>query len=200
MSNLDRDYELEFLVDGNLEAYKNLEKTHNGKVEYANGTILLSSSTSINHNLIIKRLLIETDRYFRKIPCETFSEAIEVIMDQSNKKYNFKPDVFVMCKDSNEEDFNRKGQSLVGIPSLIFEVVSQGNANHDTLYKRKAYAECGVKEYCLVYQDGKIEQLELKANEYYEINAIYNVKDIYKSLVYEELAFNLEDIFYDLQY
>lgn len=91
MSNLDRDYELEFLVDGNLETYKNSEKTHNGKVEYANGTILLSPNTSINHNLIIKRLLIETDRYFRRTPCETFSEAIEVIMDQSNKKYNFKP-------------------------------------------------------------------------------------------------------------
>ena len=200
MPNLDREYELEFMVDGNLEAYKNLEKTHNGKVEYASGTILLSSSTSINHNLIIKRILIESDRYFRKMPCETFSEAIEVIMDQNNRKYNFKPDVFVMCRDDDKEDFDKKGQSLVGVPSLIFEVVSNGNAGHDTLYKRKAYAECGVLEYCLVYQDGKIEQLELKDNEYYQVSAIYSKSDIYKSLVYEGLEFSLDDIFYNLKY
>lgn len=196
MPNLDRDYEKEFMIDGNLEAYKNLEKSHNGKVEYANGTILLSSSTSINHNILVQRLIINLNNFFRGKECRVFSEAIEVIIDFDNSKYNFKPDVFVMCKGEDGK-FNKKGQSLLGVPKLIFEVVSKGNANHDTLYKRKAYAECGVEEYCLVYQDGRLEQLELNS-DFYEPNGFFKSGE-YSSLAFEGLKFNIDELFEDLE-
>ncbi|MGL5616812.1 MAG: Uma2 family endonuclease [Sarcina sp.] len=196
MPNIDRDYEKEFMIDGNLEAYKNLEKNHNGKVEYANGTILLSSSTSINHNILVQRLIINLGSFFKGKQCRVFSEAIEVIINFDNNKYNFKPDVFVICKNE-EGKFNKKGQSIIGVPNLIFEVVSKGNANHDTLYKRKAYAECGVKEYCLVYQDGIVEQLELKG-DFYEPKGFFKEGE-YESIVFEGLKFSIDELFDDLE-
>ena len=189
--------ELLFHMQANLKVYETLENSSYKKVEYGNGVVLISPKTSINHNIIIKRINIELDKYFRKTPCESFSEMIEIIMDIDNREYRFKPDIFIMCKDKDIGKFNRKGQSLVGVPKLIFEVVSPSNASHDTVYKRKFYADCGVEEYNLVYQNGEIEQLRLEDSVYRNNE---NYKDgRYKSIAFEGLNFDLEDIFYDLE-
>ena len=184
----------EFEKQSNFETYKIFEKDREEKVEFGNGHILMSSSTSIIHNLLIKRISRNLDKYLNPKGCDSFTESIEIILDKDEKIYRFKPDIFIFCKDQ----LNMVGQSIKGIPPLIFEVVSKSNSNHDTVYKRKYYADCGVLEYCLVYQDGSIEQLRLEDGMYRVIN-ILKQDDIYNSIAFPGVKFKLNDIFLDLE-
>ena len=128
----------------------------------------MSSSTSIIHNLLIKRISRNLDKYLNTKRCDSFTESIEIILDRDEKIYRFKPDIFILSKDQ----LNIVGQSIKGTSSLIFEVISKSNSNHDIVYKRKYYADCGVLEYCLVSQDRSIEQLRLEEGMYRVINIL----------------------------
>lgn len=189
-------FDIDLMTTGNLKAFENLEKSSNDKVEYCNGTILLSSGTSLKHNLIVRKLNFLLYNYFKNKPCKVFSESIEIIMKNEERIYKFKPDVVVMCKDEKTGEFNKEGESLIGTPKLIFEVVSKSNAKHDIIYKRNAYGDCGVLEYCLVYQDGKVEQLKLE-NDFYETYNLYTTSE-YKSIAYDDLSFSIEELFEDI--
>ena len=184
----------EFEKELNFETYKKLEWVRDEKMEFSNGHILISSSTSIIHNLIIKRISRNLDRYLNPKGYESLTESVELILDRDEKIYRFKPDIFVFCKDQ----LNMVDQSIKGTPSLIFEVISKSNFNHDTVYKRKYYADCGVWEYCLVYQDGSIEQLRLEEGMYRVIN-ILKENDIYNSIAFPGVNFKLNDIFLELE-
>lgn len=185
-------YDREFEKNSNFETFKKLDKDMEERVEFGDGHILMSSSTSIVHNILIKRISREIDRKLSPKGCETFSESIELIMDIDDKIYRFKPDLFVLCK----ENLNLIGQSIKSVPPLIFEVVSSSNANHDTVYKRKYYADCGVIEYCLVYQDGTIEQLKLVDGMYRTICVLS--EGLYKSVAFPTIEFDISNIFSEL--
>ena len=192
MVNLLDDRELE--KQSNFETYKRLEMIIEEKVEFEDGHILVSSLNSIIHNLLIKRISRNLDKYLNPKGCDSFTESIEIILDKDEKIYRFKPDIFILLKDQ----LNIVGQSIKGTPSLIFEVISKSNFNHDTVYKRKYYADCGVLEYCLVYQDGSIEQLRLEEGMYRVIN-ILKENDIYNSIAFPGVNFKLNDIFLELE-
>ena len=184
----------EFEKQSNFETYKKLEISVGKKVEFGNGHILMSSPTSIIHNLLIKRISRNLDKYLNPKGCDSFTESIEIIVDKDEKIYRFKPDIFILLK----EQLNIVGQSIKGTPSLIFEVISKSNFIHDTVYKRKYYADCGVLEYCLVYQDGSIEQLRLEEGMYRVIN-ILKKEEIYNSIAFPGVNFKLNDIFLELE-
>ena len=192
MVNLLYDRELE--KQSNFETYKRLEMIIEEKVEFEDGHILVSSLNSIIHNLLIKRISRNLDKYLNPKGCDSFTESIEIILDKDEKIYRFKPDIFILSKDQ----LNIVGQSIKGTPSLIFEVISKSNFIHDTVYKRKYYADCGVLEYCLVYQDGSIEQLRLEEGMYRVIN-ILKENDIYNSIAFPGVNFKLNDIFLELE-
>lgn len=175
------------------EIYEMLCKTTDEKVEMINGNIYCSSFTSKNHNTITGRLFARLDDYFYGKPCKVFSEQIEVILSENSK---VKPDVFVVCPN-DEGQFKEMGQSYLTIPTLIFEVVSESNAKLDTIEKMNLYSIYGVKEYCLVYQDGRIEQYILH-NDYYRVANVYMAKELYKSLVFENLEIDLNRIYSDI--
>lgn len=184
----------EFEKELNFETYKKLERVRDEKVEFSNGHILISSSTSIIHNLIIKRISRNLDRYLNPKGYESLTESVELILDRDEKIYRFKPDIFVLGK----EQLNIVGQSIKGTPPLIFEVVSKSNATNDTVYKRKYYADCGILEYCLVYEDCSIEQLKLEDGMYRVIN-ILKKEDIYNSIAFPGVNFKLNDIFSEVE-
>ena len=184
----------EFEKELNFETYKKLEWVRDEKMEFSNGHILISSSTSIIHNLIIKRISRNLDRYLNPKGYESLTESVELILDRDEKIYRFKPDIFVLGK----EQLNIVGQSIKGTPPLIFEVVSKSNATNDTVYKRKYYADCRILEYCLVYEDCSIEQLKLEDGMYRVIN-ILKKEDIYNSIAFPGVNFKLNDIFSEVE-
>lgn len=172
------------------EIYESLCKTSSEKVEMINGSIYCSSFTSKNHNTITIRLSSKLDDFFYDKKCRVFSEQIEVILNETSK---VKPDVFVVCPNDDGK-FDELGQSYLTVPTLIFEVVSESNAKLDTIEKMNLYSIYGVKEYCLVYQDGRVEQYILH-NDYYRVANVYTSEDIYKSIVFDEVEIDLKRIY-----
>ncbi|ETJ35539.1 hypothetical protein Q604_UNBC10084G0001, partial [human gut metagenome] len=44
------------------------------------------------------------------------------------------PDIFVIC-----DDFEEEGESIVGVPKIIFEVVSENYEHYDYFIKLRTY-------------------------------------------------------------
>ncbi|MGL5576064.1 MAG: Uma2 family endonuclease [Sarcina sp.] len=178
-----------------LEEFEHLEKESKEILEFIDGYIYAKSFSSMNHNTIIGNIQAELRNYLKGKPCKVYTEQIEVILGEDRVK----PDVFVVCKNENEEFF-KKGQSYLTIPSLIFEVVSKANARLDTVKKMDLYARAGVEEYNLVYQEGYIHQYKLNEEaDCYYLHASYNIKDTYRSIVFPNFEETLSDIFEDLE-
>ncbi|MGL4850592.1 MAG: Uma2 family endonuclease [Clostridium sp.] len=174
----------------NEAIYEELCRSFNGKVELLDGEIICSSFTSVNHNKITIGLSGKIQDFLFGKNCEVYSEQIELLLGEDK----FKPDVFVVCPKDNDE-IKRKGESILEIPTIIFEVVSDSNASLDTIKKMYLYAVHGVKEYNLIYQDGTLTQYKLY-EDYYRPFRIYNRNEVYKSIEMEDLEIDLNRIFY----
>lgn len=171
------------------EEFEDIQKNFNGKSEFDNGSIFLSSSTSIEHNRIKRKILSKLDSFFNGSKCEPFDEQIEVIFQNREELYKYKPDIFVMC-----ENATKKGESFTSSPTIIFEVVSKSTASHDYITKLAVYQKFKVKEYNIVEQNGKIIQYSLVDNQYL-ISDVYKNNDIYVSSVFEDLHISLDEIY-----
>lgn len=171
------------------EDFEEIQKNFNGKAEFDNGTIFLTSNTSIEHNRIKRKILSKLDRFLNGAKCEPFDEQIEVIFRSKDEIYKYKPDIFVMCENST-----RKGESFTSIPKIIFEVISKSTSSHDYITKLAVYQKFKVQEYNIVEQSGKIIQYSLVDNQYI-ISDVYKNDDVYVSSVFKDLSINLKDIF-----
>ncbi|MGL5575604.1 MAG: Uma2 family endonuclease [Sarcina sp.] len=170
--------------------YEELCKSFDGKVELIDGEVVCSSFTSMNHNKITIGISGKIQDFLFGKSYEVYSEQIELLLGDDK----FKPDIFVVCPKENNE-IKKKGESILEIPAVIFEVVSDSNASLDTIKKMYLYAIHGIKEYNLVYQDGTLTQYKL-FGDYYRPFKIYNKKDIYKSIELKGLEIDLNRIFY----
>ena len=169
--------------------FEEIQKNYNGKAEYSNGAIILSSTTSIKHNDIISHLNYHLVSYLRNKKCKTYSESIEVIFKNESEIYKFKPDLFIMC-----DDVTTQGQSFTSAPRIIFEIISKSTARHDYITKLDVYQRFGVLEYNIVEQDGYMVQYSLIDGQY-KITNTFKEKDEYISTVFPELKIPLEEIF-----
>lgn len=170
------------------EAYLEMQNCTDDKLEYHNGLVVNMSPTSIKHNIIVNNIVFEMKKFFKGTNCKVFSEQIGVIFQDDKSKYEFQPDVFVIC------DGKTKGEKFISTPCIIFEVLSKATASNDLFDKPKIYERFGVIEYNIVNQDGSILQYGLKDGSY-EVVANYTKDDTYESIVYPDLKILLKDIF-----
>ncbi len=172
-----------------LDEFDKIQANYDGKAEYYNGQILFSSRTSMAHNRIVMGISSALYNFFKGSKCTPYSEQIEVIFKNESEIYKFLPDIFVMC-----EDANKKGESFISSPKIIFEVVSPEYSDHDYFIKANIYQRFGVLEYNIVEQNGMITQYSL-IDRAYRTPKVLNHKDTYVSSVFPELKIELKDIF-----
>lgn len=171
------------------EEFEDIQSHYDGKAEYDNGFIFLSSNTPIKHNEIKRNILTEFSMYLKGSKCKVYDEQIEVIFKYNDDIRKYKPDIFVMC-----EDATKKGESFTSAPKVIFEILSKSTAKFDKGRKYNTYEKFGVLEYNLVEQNGFIVQHAL-IDGAYEIVNVYKNNDEYISTVFPNLKINLKDIF-----
>ncbi|MGL5152468.1 MAG: Uma2 family endonuclease [Clostridium sp.] len=171
------------------EEFEDIQRNFNGKAEFDNGSIFLSSNTSIEHNRIKRKILSKLDTFFYNSKCEPFDEQIEVIFKNSEELYKYKPDIFVVCDNAT-----KLGESFTSSPKIIFEVVSKTTASHDYITKLAVYQKFKVEEYNIVEQSGKIIQYSL-VDDQYIISDVYKNDDVYISTIFPDLKINLKDIY-----
>lgn len=171
------------------EDFENIQANYNGKAEYDNGYVVLSSNTSIKHNKIISMLNFRLMTFLNNSKCDVYTESIEVIFRNNEEVYKFKPDVFIMCENQTVQ-----GESFTSPPKIVFEVVSKSTSSHDYITKLDVYQRFGVLEYNIVEQEGYIVQYSLIDNQF-KITNVFKDKDTYISSVFPEISINLSDIF-----
>lgn len=171
------------------EEFEEIQKNFNGKAEFDNGSIFLSSNTSMEHNRIKRKILTKLDIFLNGSKCEPFDEQIEVIFRDKEEVYKYKPDIFVMCENSTKE-----GESFTSVPKIIFEIVSRSTSSHDYITKLAVYQKFKVQEYNIVEQNGKIIQYSLIDNQYI-IADVFKNDDIYVSSVFNNFKISLKDIY-----
>ena len=171
------------------EEFEDIQAHYDGKAEYDNGLIFLSSTTSIKHNQIKRNILTELSIYLKVSKYQVYDEQIEVIFNYKDDIRKYKPDIFIMC-----EDATKKGESFTSTPKVIFEILSKSTAKFDKGRKYDTYERFGVLEYNLVEQTGFIVQHALIDGAYQIVN-VYKNSDEYSSTVFSDLKINLTDIF-----
>ena len=67
------------------EDFEEIQKNFNGKAEFDNGSIFLTSNTSIEHDRIKRRILSKLDDFFKGSKCEPFDGQIEVIFQNKDE-------------------------------------------------------------------------------------------------------------------
>lgn len=169
--------------------FEEIQSKFDGKAEYENGEIVLSSNTSIKHNSIKGNILASLIMYFKGTNCKPYDEQIEVIFKNESELHKYKPDVFVMCDNPKKQ-----GESFTSPPKIVFEIVSRSTANHDYITKLYVYQKFGVLEYNIVEQNGFIVQYTL-IDEQYQITNTFKSGDAYKSSIFKDLTIDLKEIF-----
>jgi Uma2 family endonuclease len=115
------------------------------KYEIFDGELVVSSSPSLSHQEVVKRLVaillgLET----RKI-AKVFFAPLDVVLSPTKV---FQPDILAVSWARRRTALAAHG--VVEAPDLAIEVLSPSNKDHDRVFKRNFYARNRVAEYWIV--------------------------------------------------
>jgi Uma2 family endonuclease len=132
------------------------------KYEIFDGELVVSPAPLFDHQEVLKRLFQAMAAQIEKRRLGTVHFApIDVILSKTRV---LQPDLLVI--GANQRNIIAR-RGLVGAPALVAEVVSQKNASHDRVRKRRFYALAGIPEYWIVDPDSvEVEVLSLDRSVY----------------------------------
>jgi Uma2 family endonuclease len=115
--------------------------------EVIENTLYMSPTPTGQHQRILKELLVQLDLKIRNAEIgEVFVAPLDVFLDETSNAVQ--PDIFFI-QSKNLSIVNPNGH-VHGVPDLIIEILSPGNAKHDKVRKKDLYEKFGVKEYWIV--------------------------------------------------
>lgn len=175
------------------------------KEEWIDGVVLMSPRPQYNHVEMEGSLYSKFKDYFSG-RCKVVMEAALFLTKESpaelkkdlnklrelirGKGAELVPDVAVYC--DKEQIFKR---GFLGIPKLVVEILSPGNAEDDTIKKKEVYERFGVTEYWIASPMSKKIYVYSLENERYVLNGEYNFKDeIISSAKFEDLKIDIRNI------
>jgi Uma2 family endonuclease len=157
----------------------------------------MSPSPSLEHQRVLRKLLVRLDLFLEGKHCEVFSAPFDVRLPEGDEededvKTVVQPDILVVCDKSK---LDRKG--CKGAPDLIMEIVSSSSASMDYVKKLNLYERHGVKEYWIVNPENKTAMVyRLNDKREYGVPEICSYGDEVRSAVLDGFSVNLGEIFY----
>jgi Uma2 family endonuclease len=175
------------------EEYLALREKNEERLEYIDGTVYMTPSPSIKHQLVSSNIHAQFGIYLKGKKCEVFAAPtdIELVNDKLPDRKVVIPDLSIIC---DEKGFTET--KYVGVPTLIVEILSPSNQAHDLVTKFNLYMDYGVKEYWIVNpmkdaitvyalnEEGLYEQADIKAGT-----------GVVQSVCFPGLELNLEEVF-----
>lgn len=175
------------------------------KEEWIDGIVMMSPRPQYNHVEMEGFLYSKLKDYFAD-KCKVAMEAALFLTKETpselkkdlNKLRNLVrgkgaelvPDVAVYC--DKEQIFKR---GFLGVPQLIVEVLSPGNAEDDTIKKKEVYEKFGVQEYWIASPMSKKIYIYTLEDDRYKLSGEYNFKDeLIRSARFEDLKLDIKDI------
>ncbi|MBF6592964.1 MAG: Uma2 family endonuclease [Thermaceae bacterium] len=112
--------------------------------EVIRGRLYVSPAPSIHHQLIVKRLIVQTELYLQQNPLGEVLPGVGVIFSSFDGVI---PDVVFVSKERLAFLEERR---IYAAPDWVIEVLSPGNSAYDLETERVLYQQQGVKLYWIV--------------------------------------------------
>lgn len=170
-----------------------LEFDDNKRYEIYDGNLILMSSPSAKHQVVLGDLFVQFSNFFKNKKCIPFIAPFDVRLDgKENKSKNVvQPDLLVVCDIDKIKD-----NGVEGAPDFILEILSKSNRYNDLIYKMNLYQKFGVKEYWIVdIENGIILVCKLGEGNLFNLPKTYKIKENIKSTIFKDLNISLEDTF-----
>lgn len=175
------------------------------KEEWIDGNLMMSPRPQYNHVEMEGSLYSKLKDYFigkckvamegalfltKENPYELKKDLNKLRALVKGKGAELVPDVAVYC--DREQIFKR---GFLGVPQLVVEILSPGNAEDDTIKKKEAYEKFGVPEYWIASPMSRKIYIYTLENDRYKLSGEYNFKEelIYSSR-FEDLKVDITDI------
>jgi len=162
------------------------------RYQLINGEVFQMASPTVEHQAILRDLLLQFGTWLKDKPCQVFAAPLDVRLfpkkDKSDKTV-VQPDLLVVCDKSKLA----KG-SVDGAPDLVIEIVSPSNTHSELFLKFQYYLKAGVKEYWVIDP----EKEKVQVNVYHEgryNSVIYDKNDTISVTVLSGLEIPLKSIF-----
>ena len=160
--------------------------------ELDNGELAIMPSANPDHQFLQMELiwhLVSFLRQFAEPPAFLFPDMTVVLSRE--RGLALEPDLVII----RNEQAGIIGRSRIeGAPDIVVEILS-GNRSHDLVYKRRVYAEAGVREYWVVDpRHDTVMLLELRGGQYAE-RAILGAGDALTTPLLRGLAIPLAEVF-----
>ena len=173
------------------DEYLNLEDRAEFKSEYYQGEIFSMAGASLNHNRIVRNLMVKLSLAIAQQPYEVFANDVKVWIPQANA-YTY-PDVLLLAEPPQ---FVEKRNDTVTNPLIIIEVLSDTTKDFDRSGKFEFYRTLpSLQEYILVHQDKiQLEQF-IKQSEKQWLMREYTAEEISLEFANVPVQVSLADIY-----
>jgi Uma2 family endonuclease len=160
--------------------------------ELINGNIVRRSSPHSIHQIIQSNLMRLIGNYVvEKKAGRVMGAPMDVVFDDENSP---QPDVFFIKKE--REKIIEYNGPVWGAPDLIIEVISEGTAKNDRIFKKALYERCGVSEYWIVDPPSKSIEVYTLDNQRYTLVDFFEIEGKIKSPLFTDLDLDVKDVFH----
>jgi Uma2 family endonuclease len=161
------------------------------RFQLIDGDIFQMASPSVEHQAILRELLLEFGNWLKGKPCQVFAAPLDVRLfpkEDNSDKTVVQPDLLVVC------DKGKIGKgSINGAPDLVVEIVSPSNSHRELFLKFQYYLEAGVREYWVIDPEEKRALIHIYENGHYISTGCKGNASI-PVTVLPGLVINLEDL------
>lgn len=178
-----------------FEEFQALTRNNEDRYEYIDGEIHLLAAPRAVHQYALRKLMIIFDQWSRTSGsgCEPWLAPFEIRLYRQEGKPNVvQPDLMMICDLKEQLDENGYYQ---GVPSLIVEILSEGNKRHDMVKKLDLYMCCGVKEYWIVDPSARDILIYQFENGNISRRAAYKQGESAVSFLFEGLNVPVDEVF-----
>lgn len=176
------------------EQYLIMRQHSDERLEYIDGVVYMTSSPSIQHQLVSSNLHTIFGSYLKGKTCKVFAAPtdIELVSETCSERKLVIPDLSIICDQTGFTD-----TKYVGVPTLIVEILSPSNQAYDLVTKFNLYMEYGVKEYWIVNpMKQAVTVYVLNEERLYEQADIKVSVGTVQSVCFPGLFVHLEEIFH----
>ena len=159
--------------------------------ELIDGMPYLMTSPLPSHQQILLALASAFHAFFQNRPCTPYIAPLDLTFEASeDTKKVVQPDLFVMCGEYGRE------KRIVGVPTLIVEILSPSTAKHDLIRKLNLYQKVGVKEYWIVDPEEQTINVYLHDGMGFRLmESEYKAGDRLCATVFPELEIEVREVF-----
>lgn len=147
-----------------VEQYPNL------RIEYLEGTLVMSPSPVPNHQRVLRELFKALNHF---VSAHQLGELLWAPLDVELAPQSriVEPDLIFIAQDRVAELVGAK--QVTGAPDLIVEILSLATARIDRIVKLPLYARSGVAEYWIVDLEEQAVEVYLLDRETYRVAGIF---------------------------